>query len=155
MPKSQATIIINRSACDVFDLIHDYNRRLEWDTLLRKAELLGSASRAGIGVRSVCTGKWLVGGMAMETEYISFERGEVAAVKLVNRPAFFQSFAATLRHETIEPNQSKTTYIYNFHSKPKCLAWLLEPIMDFILLHEIKSRLKALKNFMEKEKHRT
>jgi len=136
---------------DVFDLLHDYDRRLEWDTLLRKAELIGGATKAGIGVCSVCTGKWLVGGMAMETEYITFERGVVAAVKLKNKPAFFQNFAATLRHEPIENNKSKTTYIYNFHAKPHWLAWFLEPVMNVILLHEIKSRLRALKRYMEKD----
>ena len=150
MPRAETSIIIERKAEDVFDLIHDYDRRLVWDTLLRRAELLNGATQAGKGIRSVCTGKRAVGGMAIETEYVSYHRGKVAAVKLTNNPPFFRSFAATLRHETMGTNQSKTTYIYNFQAKPKWLAWLLEPVMNFALSKETESRLKALKRFMEK-----
>jgi hypothetical protein len=38
----------------VFDLIHDYRRRLEWDTLLRAAYLDEGCSVTGKGVTSVC-----------------------------------------------------------------------------------------------------
>jgi hypothetical protein len=33
----------------VFDLIHDYSRRLDWDPFLREARLLGGVSGAGVG----------------------------------------------------------------------------------------------------------
>ena len=34
----------------VFDVLHDYRRRLEWDTLLRAAYLEGEHAVAGKGV---------------------------------------------------------------------------------------------------------
>ncbi|MFQ5903417.1 MAG: SRPBCC family protein [Candidatus Binatia bacterium] len=150
MPRVSTSEVINRTCGEVFDLIHDYGRRLEWDTLLRKAQLLHGAEKAAKGVRSLCVGKWVVGGIALETEYVSYERGKVAAVKMTNHPLFFGTFTATLRHESLNDSQSKVTYIYNFRAKPKWMAWLFEPIMNYLLLKEIKSRLKALKNFMEK-----
>ncbi|MCC5851116.1 MAG: SRPBCC family protein [Verrucomicrobia bacterium] len=149
MPKNEASIEINRSAVEVFDVIHDYPRRLEWDSLLRKAELCDGARRADLGVRSVCAGKWFLGGIAMKTEYISFERGEVAAVKMVNHPLFFRNFAATIRHEDIGERKSITRYIYNFDAKPKPLSAVLEPILDRILRKETRKRLASLKKYME------
>ncbi|MEM7391255.1 MAG: SRPBCC family protein, partial [Verrucomicrobiota bacterium] len=137
MPRSDASIEIEKSADEVFGVIHDYDRRLEWDTLLRKAELIHGATEPGAGVRSVCTGKWMVGGMAMETEYVSYERGRVAAVRLTNRPRFFKTFAATIKHKALDEHRSRTTYIYNFESRPDWLSPILNPIMSWALAREV------------------
>lgn len=149
MKRDSVSQTMDRPCEDVFDLLHDYTRRLEWDTLLRKACLLRGAAQAAVGVRSLCAGKWRTGGLPMVTEYVSFKRGEYAAVKLVNRPPFFANFAATIRHEPLSPSNSRVTYIYHFEAKPKFLAWLLEPLMGFLLKRETKKRLAALKNFLE------
>lgn len=73
----------------VFDLVHDYRRRLEWDTLLQAAYLEGGATAAGQGVTAVCVGRRSLGGLALRTVYVTFERPTLAAVKMVNAPAFF------------------------------------------------------------------
>jgi len=39
---------------EVFALIHDYNRRLEWDTLLRTAYLDDGHTQAAKGATAVC-----------------------------------------------------------------------------------------------------
>ncbi|MCL4303975.1 MAG: SRPBCC family protein, partial [Anaerolineae bacterium] len=85
VPRENISIEIDAPCAAVFDVIHDYGRRLEWDTMLREARLLGGATAAGIGVRSVCAGTWRSAFLALETEYIRFEPGRVAAVKLTNR----------------------------------------------------------------------
>ncbi len=149
MPHAEASIEINRTADDVFAIVHDYNRRLHWDTLLKSAVLTGGADKAGPGVRSVCTGKWMTGGIAMETEYVSFTPGSVAAVKLTNRPLLFQTFAATIRHKPLAEGRSQTTYIYNFEARPAWLRWLLHPVMQRMLLKETRRRLQALKVYAE------
>ncbi len=149
MKKDSISQTIDRPCEDVFDLLHNYARRLEWDTLLRKACLLQGASQAAVGVQSLCAGKWRTGGIPMITEYVSFKRGEYAAVKLINRPPFFQNFAATIRHTPLGASSSRVTYIYHFKAKPKSLAWLLEPLMNLLLKWETKKRLTGLKNFLE------
>jgi len=98
MPKESFSIEIGASCEAVFDAVHDYERRLEWDTMLSRATLLAGATAAEVGVRSLCVGKWRSAFLVLETEYIRFERGRVAAVKLTNRPPFFHSFAATIKH---------------------------------------------------------
>ena len=88
------------ASCEaVFDLVHDYARRLEWDTLLRSAFVEGGT--AGTGAVAVCSGRWLVGGLTLRTVYVRFQRGTVAAVKMVNRPPLFARWAASIRHESL------------------------------------------------------
>lgn len=151
MTGAEAEIEIDRTPEEVFDIIHVCDRRLEWDTLLRRAELIGGATLAGRGVRSVCTAKRRVGGLAMETEYVSFRRGVVAAVRLTNRPPFFRAFAATLRHERVGRGRSRTTYVYRFAARPRWLAPLLEPPMNLLLRREVRARLCALKRHLESD----
>jgi hypothetical protein len=128
----------------VFDLIHDYDRRLSWDSMLSEARLLAGASVAGVGVRSRCVGTWRSGFLAMETEYVQFVRGRVSAVKLTNHPPFFREFAATIQHEALGPRSSRVTYIYSFRARPS----FLEPIMNAWIAREVQSRLDSLRVYL-------
>jgi hypothetical protein len=136
-------------SAEVFTLLHDYDRRLEWDTLLKEAVLTRGSSQAGRGATSLCVGKPFFGLIGMETRYVSFRPGVVAAVKLINRPPFFHSFAATIRHDD-HPDGSTATYRFQFAAKPRPLRWLLEPIMLAMLERETAKRLEALATFLGK-----
>lgn len=135
---------IEASADAVFDLVHDYARRLSWDTLLREAYVEGEAP-PGVGVVAVCTGRWFLGGLCFRTEYVSFRRGEVAAVKLINRPPFFDQWAASIRHEPRGERRSRVIYTLSFTARPRALAWLLEPILSLAFRLETRRRLRALR----------
>lgn len=52
----------------VFDVIHDYARRLEWDTLLSAAYIDDGAPEAGKGVITVCVGRVALGRIALERD---------------------------------------------------------------------------------------
>ena len=86
-----ASVVISASAAEVFDLIHDYDRRLEWDPFLRSAELLHGARKPGIGVSTYCAARAKSGGVGMETIYISFKRPDVAAVEMTQGPWILRS----------------------------------------------------------------
>jgi hypothetical protein len=60
----KSTIIPARNEA-VFDLLHDYARRLEWDTLLRAAYLEGGQTAAGKGSPR-CVGRRLPGSIATQ-----------------------------------------------------------------------------------------
>ena len=106
------------ASCEtVFDLVHDYARRLEWDTLLRAAFVEGGAA-AGTGAVAVCRGRWWVGGLSFRTVYVSFERGRVAAVEMLNRPPLFERWAASIRHEPLDERKSRLVYTYHFRARP-------------------------------------
>jgi hypothetical protein len=149
MRKGSYSTEIGASPEEVFDVVHDYERRLEWDSMLSEAKLLAGETVAKVGVRSLCTGTWKTAFLALETEYVRFEPGEVAAVKLTNRPLFFEHFAATIRHDAVGESRSRTTYIYSFRARPRFLAPLLEPIMDLMLAREVRHRLRGLRHFLE------
>jgi hypothetical protein len=151
MRRASLTIEIAAPCEAVFAVIHDYNCRLAWDTMLREARLLDGATAAGAGVRSLCVGTWRSAGLAVETEYIRFEPGRIAAVKLTNQPPLLARFAATIRHNAISAGRSRTTYIYAFRARPRCLAPLLEPLMNALLRHEVHRRLRALRSFLESQ----
>lgn len=128
----------------VFDLVHDYGRRLTWDTLLRAAYMEGGAAPA-TGEVAVCSGRWLVGGLTLRTVYVSFRRGKVAAVKMINAPPFFRTWAASIRHEALGPAASRVIYTWNFKARPA----LLEPLLAWFFRWETRRRLRALKAHFE------
>lgn len=147
MPHGEVSEIIPAPAGAVFDLVHDYERRLTWDTLLSEAYLTDGWKQAEKGAISVCRGRRSLGGIALKTVYVSFDRPRVAAVKMVNKPPFFATWAASIRHEEIGPSESRITYVFHFTAGPRVLRWLLEAIMSFVFRWETKKRLTALKRY--------
>ena len=119
MPTAEIKETIPAPADVVFALVHNYKKRLEWDTLLSEAYLEPEFTEAKRGAISVCRGKLILGGFALRTQYVSFEKGKVAAVKLLNQPPFFASFAASIRHIEIDANSSQIIYKVNFTAKPR------------------------------------
>ncbi|HTF37088.1 MAG TPA: SRPBCC family protein [Blastocatellia bacterium] len=134
-----------------FDLVHDYCRRLEWDTLLQAAYLDDGHTAAGKGVTSVCVGRRSLGGIAHKTVYITFQRPTLAAVRMVNTPAFFRSWAASIHHEDLSAQESRITYKFHFITRPKCLRLLLDPVIERVFAWETKKRLNALRAFLTRD----
>lgn len=131
----------------VFDLLHDYTRRLEWDTLLQAAYLEDGARVAAKGVTAVCVGRKSLGSIALKTVYVTFERPTLAAVKMVNRPPFFESWAASIRHEDVSAHDSRLTYKFHFISRPRFLRFVLDPVLKRLFIWETRKRFRALKAF--------
>ncbi len=150
MPKAIIKEEIPASAEEVFDLLHDYQKRLEWDTLLSEAYLEPEFKEAKLGAITVCRGRLILGGFPLRTEYISFQRGKIAAVKLLNRPPLFETFAASISHSNLPNSSSELVYTFNFTAKPMFLQFILHPIMSRIFVWETKKRLKSLKRYFEK-----
>lgn len=146
MPHGSVTVDVPAPRAAVFQLVHDYDRRLEWDTLLREARLDPGWPTAQLHATSVCTGRWFLGGFALKTEYISFKPPAAAAVKMLNRPPFFEAFAATIRHRDTAGGSS-VEYIYHFTARPRWLRWLLHPVMAAVFRWETRKRLRSLRRY--------
>jgi hypothetical protein len=144
----EESIDIHASAEQVFDLIHDYDRRLSWDPFLKRAQLQG-ATRAGLGVKALCVAKNRLGGLAMETVYVSFHRPRVAAVKMTRGPAILAQFAASLRQIELSPGVTRVTYRLHCETRPRLLRGLLDPIARWLFVRETRLRLAALKQALE------
>jgi len=151
MPRESITRELPASCEAAFDLIHDYDRRLLWDSMLSRAEILDGSATAGKGVRTLCVATWRGAWLGMVTEYISFERGRVAAVKLVRPMPRFGRFAATIAHEPISADRSSVTYIYSFRSRPGLLRFILDPLLNMLLRREVRKRLSCLQSFLTAE----
>lgn len=150
MPTATVSQYMPCPAEKVFDLLHDYSRRLEWDTLLREARLTRGCTQAGPGATSLCVGKPAFGLIGIETRYVTFKRGVIAAVEMINCPPFFETFAASIRHEKAVGG-STATYKFRFTAKPRLLAWPMERVMLVVLRHETRRRLAALASFLARE----
>ncbi len=135
------------SAAEVFTLLHDYSRRLEWDTLLSEARLTRGHEQAGPGATSLCVGKPWFGLIGIETHYVTFKPGEIAAVEMINRPPFFDHFATSIRHQDNDGG-SLATYRLQFTARPRRLRFILHPFMLRQLRHETQKRLEALASFL-------
>jgi hypothetical protein len=147
MPHGTIFERISAPSTEVFQLLHDYDRRLEWDTLLREARLCENWTTAQLHAQSVCTGRWYLGGITLLTEYVSFDAPNVSAVRMLNRPPLFDTFAATIRHRDLGNGSSTVEYKYNFRARPAWLRWLLHPIMTIIFRWETRKRLQALQRY--------
>lgn len=153
MPTGTVVEIMPIGAVEVFQLIHDYDRRLEWDTLLREAYLEPSFSVAGKGAVTVCRGRRTLGNIAIRTEYVTFEMGKVAAVRMLEPTSLFQTFAASIRHLDLADGRSSVSYKFNFTSRPGFMSGIFEPVLLRVLKWETGKRLQALQAFCQKSEY--
>lgn len=146
MPTIEREIEINASAEALFDLTQDYDRRLLWDPFLKEARLVGGATEAGLGVRAWCVSRL---GMGMETEYVSFRRPRVVAVKMTKGPAMLASFAGSWRFFPLAPGRTRVVFRYALTARPPWLRPLLDPILARVFEKDIADRLRDLKRVAE------
>src|SRR5699024_3356369 len=109
----QKSIQIAAAPAVVFDINQDYDRRLERDTFLKKAELIDT-DKAEVGGKAWCVSKY---GLGMETCYVSFNHPRVTAVEMRDSSVVFKSFAGSWRFEQQEEQSSKVIFIYSYELK--------------------------------------
>jgi len=136
---------------ETFDLLHDYPRRLAWDTLLRSAFTVGDVP-PGPGVEAVCSARWSLGGLSFRTRYVTFRRPELAAVTLVNRPPLFATWAASIRHRQLAAGRSEVVYTLSFACRPRLTAPVVEAIALAAFRLETGRRLRALAAYLDADR---
>lgn len=142
--KFTESIIINKNAEIVFDFTQDYSNRLKWDTFLKKANLIDGASNAEKGVKAYCVAK---NGIGMVTEYVTFNRPRVTAIKMTNGPYMFQSFFGSWTFKEVTHNKTEVIFLYSFSLRFPFN--LLSMIIKKNLRTNVKQRLIDLKNNIE------
>lgn len=143
--KFTESIIIYTPQERVFDFTQDYNKRLTWDTFLIKAELINGATESALGVKAYCVAH---NGMGMETEYVSFNRPKVTAVKMTKGPYMFKDFLGSWNFKIIGTNETEVVFLYSF-----TLSFpfnIFTPFIKWNLKKNVKQRLLDLKNQLEK-----
>ena len=138
--------IINAGSQVIFTYTQDYKNRLNWDTFLKRAELIDGATKAGKGVKAYCVAK---NGMGMETEYVTFNEPRVTAVKMTKGPFLFKAFLGSWTFKEIEQNKTEVTFLYSFE-----LRFPFSLLTFFIkrnLQNNVRKRLWDLKTCIEKK----
>ena len=145
--KFSEKIIINCAPSYAFDYTQDYSKRLVWDTFLKKADLINGAKKAGIGVKTNCVAK---NGIGMETEYVTFNRPKVTAVKMTDNSYLFKSFLGSWTFKETDDKITEVTFLYSFQLQ---FPFNLAPgIVKNILIKNVKQRLSDLKENIERER---
>lgn len=129
----------------IFDYTQDYNNRLRWDTFLTEAYLLDNVAKADKGVKAWCVAK---NGLGMETQYISFNRPKVTAIKMTKGPYMFKEFAASWTFKEERIGITKVTFLYSFSLRPPFN--LIGFFIKGMLQRNVRQRLVDLRNqFLE------
>lgn len=142
--KFSERIRIDCSAARVFDYTQDYGQRLEWDTFLKRAELIDGAQAAALGVKAYCVAR---NGLGMETEYVSFNRPKVIAVKMTKGPFMFKSFLGSWNFKELGEEMTEVVFLYSYELRFPFN--LVTPFIKNKLLHDVRQRLVDLKNNLE------
>ena len=109
--KFSEKININSTQEIVFDYTQNYDKRLSWDTFLMEAKLIGGATKADKGVRAYCVAKM---GLGMETEYVSFSRPKVTAIKMTRGPFLFKTFSGSWTFNEFNQGITEVIFLYSF-----------------------------------------
>ena len=147
--KFEHIAVVNGSPSEVFALTQDYSRRLSWDPFLRRAELVGGATTPGVGVRAWCVAR---SGLGMETEYVSFVAPRIAAVRMTRGPWIIESFGGAWEFSPVGDGATRVVFRYQFRTRPRWLAWLVEPLARRWFSWETRKRVVALQAALEKSR---
>ncbi|MEO6632497.1 MAG: SRPBCC family protein, partial [Mucilaginibacter sp.] len=109
--KFTESITIERTPEVVFDFSQDYTKRLNWDTFLRKADLLFGAKAAAKGVKALCVAK---NGYGMVTEYVTFNRPKVTAIKMTDGPYMFKAFLGSWTFKETGVGRTEVIFLYAY-----------------------------------------
>lgn len=142
--KFTESIKINWDIESVFDYTQNYRNRLIWDMFLKRAELIEGATGANKGVKAYCVAK---NGLGMVTEYITFNRPRVIAIKMTKGPFMFKSFLGSWTFNEIDKQNTEVVFLYSFNLRFPFN--LIGTLIRFNLQSNVKQRLKCLKRNIE------
>ena len=137
-------IVIDKPAEVVFDYTQDYATRLNWDTFLKKADLMDGAITAAPGVKAYCEAR---NGLGMVTEYITFNRPKATAIQMTKGPYMFNTFLGSWTFKALDPQKTEVIFLYSFTLRfPFNIVAVL---IKQILKRSVKMRLSDLKTCIE------
>lgn len=137
------------AAAVVFDAFHYHHWKARWDSLVADTQISGGAPCPYVGAVSTNGGAGLLRPLAIETEFVAFERPRLAAATMRGRSFPFGKWAASMRHVPVEGGRSTLIYTYTLETHPAGLRWLMEPVVDQIFLRATRRRFGRLATWLE------
>lgn len=142
--KFTESILINATPEQVFDYTQDYTKRLHWDTFLKKADLMEGAAVADKGVKAYCVAK---NGLGIVTEYVTYNRPKVTAIKMTKGPYLFRSFLGSWTFKETSDDKTEVIFLYSFSLRFPFS--LLASVLTKNLQRNVRQRLLDLRNNIE------
>jgi hypothetical protein len=146
MPIVEDSLDIMGRPDQLFALSQDTGLRLKWDPFPQTIELLGGATKPGVGVRVTGRSRY---GVPMEVVFVSFNPPRTVAMKMVRGPWYFRGFAGTWLFQASGPDRTRVTFRYWFALRGLLLRWLLTPLVVWRIHRDVRSRLQGLKRGAE------
>jgi ribosome-associated toxin RatA of RatAB toxin-antitoxin module len=144
MPTFERATVVAAPRAELFALMQDYDRRLEWDPFLSQAKLV-DAHAAGLGVRAWCVDQ---AGRGMETEYVAFDPPRRVAVKMTRGPWVFRKFAGAWIYDELAPERTRVVFKYHVEARIR-FGRLGDMLLARFFAKEMQSRLDALRTAVE------
>ena len=143
----ECELTIKSPPTEVYKASQDYSVRYQWDPFPEKIELLGGATEAGIGVKTLVIAK---SGLRMEVQFVQVDPPTTAAIIMIKGPAFIKSFGGSWVFKPLSQNSTKAKFRYSIKTK----AWAIPPISEYIASLYFKkvvmARLIGLKTYCER-----
>jgi hypothetical protein len=141
------------SAEIVFDAFHHHAWRRRWDSLVHATHVTGGAECPYVGAVTENAGGGILRGLAMTTQFISFDRPRVAAATMRGEAFPFSRWAASMRHRPLADGSSMMIYTYAFEVKPRAWRWLLQPAVKWIFGWQTRRRFARMRQFLGRHAH--
>ncbi|WP_148714213.1 type II toxin-antitoxin system RatA family toxin [Chitinolyticbacter meiyuanensis] len=142
MPIAESRAHIHATPQALFALTQDSSRRRSWDPFTKALVYQDGAEAPAVGVR-VAVRSWL--GSRMLVEYVSFQPGQCAAIRMVAGPGLLRSFAGSWRFLPQADGMTEVQFRYTLSARWRWLDGLLQRYFQF----ETRRRLIALKHRIE------
>ncbi|MFT3823303.1 MAG: SRPBCC family protein [Chitinophagaceae bacterium] len=110
--------------------------------------MIHGATQAGKGVKAHCVAH---NGIGMITEYVTFNRPKVTAIKMTKGPFMFKTFAGSWNFKQLDEQYTEVIFIYSF-----TLRFPFSLVKGYIknnLQNNVRQRLTDLKQNIERENH--
>jgi hypothetical protein len=133
----------------VFDAFHYHHWRSRWDSLVSATHVLGGAPCPFVGAVTENAGAGALRGLAMRTQFVSYDRPRLAAAKMLGRSFPFRRWAASMKHEPIDAQRSLMIYTYTFEVGPAMLRWVIAPVTACVFDWQTRRRFRRLQTFLQ------
>lgn len=148
MPHRRFEFEMPAAAEVVFDAFHYHHWRRRWDSLVHATHVLDGAPCPYVGAITDNAGGGLLRPLAMQTQFISYDRPRVAAAAMRGRSFPFARWAASMRHRPLAPGASMMIYTYSFETQPVALRWLLDPVTQLVFDWQTRKRFERMRRFL-------
>lgn len=133
----------------VFDAFHYTCWRHRWDSLVSDTKISGGTECPYVGAQTENAGASWMRPLSMRTEFVSYQRPQVAAARSMGRSFPFSRWAASMQHRNTGADRSVLIYTYTFDVWPRPLRWFMEPVVRWVFDWQTRRRFARLQQFLQ------